>query len=73
MAEGRAQQTKRYRSYLLRLWREGSSDLPRSEPPLWRASLESTDGAARLGFASLLDLFIFLEKETESRTQGLED
>jgi hypothetical protein len=34
------------------------------EPPLWRASLESPQDGERLGFASLLDLFAFLESET---------
>jgi hypothetical protein len=51
-------QQRRYLSYLLRLWRESGGN-----PPLCRASLESPQTGERRGFASLADLFTFLEKE----------
>ena len=74
MAEKRVNQERRYLSYLLRLWQEsgGSSD-PVGDPPLWRASLESPQTGARLGFASLVDLFAFLEEETSSIPPGSQD
>jgi hypothetical protein len=47
-----------YVAYLLRLWQaEGGENAP------WRASLESPQSGERQGFASLMDLFTFLEKE----------
>jgi len=48
-----------YLSYLLRLWRVSDE-----EKAIWRASLESSHTGERKGFASLDDLFTFLEKET---------
>lgn len=72
MTNKSAQRRKRYRSYLLRLWQEGAGDPPGGEPPLWRASIERPGSTARLGFASLLDLFIFLEEETGSRSPELD-
>jgi hypothetical protein len=57
-------QRNRYLAYLLRLWQESAGDSPGSDPPLWRASLQSPQSDERLGFASLEDLFTFLEKET---------
>ena len=57
-------QQRQYLSYLLRLWQENNSD-----PPLWRASLEKPQAGTRLGFASLADLFAYLEKETKSSSQ----
>ena len=75
MAEKRVNQERRYLSYLLRLWQEsgGSSD-PVGDPPLWRASLESPQTGARLGFASLVDLFAFLvEEATSSIPPGSQD
>ena len=48
-----------YRSYLLRLWRIGSADVPN-----WRASLEDARTHQRLNFASLEQLFAFLIDET---------
>jgi hypothetical protein len=68
MAEKRVNQEGRYLSYLLRLWQESAGDLPGGEPPLWRASLEKAQSDMRQGFASLADLFAFLEKETGSRS-----
>jgi hypothetical protein len=48
-----------YLSYLLRLWRSGAG-----AESTWRASLESPLTSERRGFASLKDLFAFLEAET---------
>jgi hypothetical protein len=55
---------KRYLAYLLRLWQESAGEPPAGEPPLWRASLQSPQSDELRGFASLADLFAFLEKET---------
>ncbi len=63
-------QQRRYLSYLLRLWQESGGDLPHGDLPLWRASLERPQTGERLGFASLVDLFIFLENETRSSPPG---
>ena len=63
MAEKLVKRQRRYLSYLLRLWQEGGGDLLR-DPPLWRASVERPQDGERLGFASLEDLFAFLERET---------
>jgi hypothetical protein len=52
------QEETRCISHLLRLWPiRGGQEL------LWRASLESARTGERRGFASLTDLFAFLEKE----------
>ena len=76
MAEKSAKRQRRYLSYLLRLWQESGGDLPRGNAPrgpaLWRASLERPQGGERLGFASLVDLFAFLESETGSGLPGSE-
>ena len=54
-----------YLSYLLRLWQI------RSEGKLvWRASLESSLTGERKGFASLTDLFTFLEEEIGHVARG---
>jgi hypothetical protein len=53
-----AKQQPDYVSYLLRLWR--ASD---GEGPAWRASLESPHTGERRGFASLDELFDFLQQE----------
>ena len=53
-----------YRSYLLRLWRVGT------EEAVWRASLDSPHTGEHIGFASLEDLFAFLEKEVREVAQG---
>jgi hypothetical protein len=47
-----------YVSYLLRLWREND------EEKGWRASLESVHTGECKGFASLDDLFVFLQRQT---------
>ena len=54
-----------YLSYLLRLWQTGSGD-----ERVWRASLEDPHTGERKGFASLTDLFTFLEQETGHRVRG---
>jgi hypothetical protein len=54
-----------YLSYLLRLWKTGGG-----ERPLWRASLKSAHTGEQVGFASLEDLFAFLENETGSPSLG---
>jgi hypothetical protein len=59
MMEKSMAQRRRYLSYLLRLWQESGGN-----PPVWRASLERPHGDDRLNFASLVDLFAFLEHET---------
>jgi hypothetical protein len=56
---------RRRLSYLLRLWqteREGAL--------VWRASLESAHTGERRGFASLAELYAFLERETARSTKG---
>jgi hypothetical protein len=72
MAEGTVRQQRQYLSYLLRLW-QASAGEPPGEPPLWRASVESPQTGARLGFACLGDLFAYLEEETRSILPGSQD
>jgi hypothetical protein len=48
----------RYLSFLLRLWRENGGDRP-----FWRASLQRPQTERRLSFATMNDLFDFLEHE----------
>lgn len=50
---------RRYVSYLLRLWQTQSDG-----ELVWRASLEDSHTGKRRGFASLADLFAYLEQET---------
>ena len=61
-----AGETWHYRSYLLRLWREHDNVESRrkGKTPLWRASLENSQSGEREGFASLMELFHFIWKET---------
>ena len=54
---------KDYRSYMLRLWRDGSPRQQRGAG--WRASLESSQTQERFVFVSLAELFTFLEQEVE--------
>ena len=54
-----SEETRRYVSYLLRLWQVQAKD-----GLVWRASLESPTTGERKGFASLADLCVFLEHET---------
>lgn len=72
MAGKPKKQQRRYLSYMLRLWRENANELAKGDTPLWRASLERPQGGEQLGFASLVDLFVFLEKETGSDSLGSE-
>jgi hypothetical protein len=65
-------QQRRYLSYLLRLWQESAGDPPGGDAPLWRASLERPQSGERLGFASLVDLYVFLENETRATLPGSE-
>jgi len=65
-------QQRRYLSYLLRLWQESVGDPPAGDPPPWRASLQSPQSDELRGFASLVDLFTFLENETRSGSRGSE-
>jgi hypothetical protein len=50
----------RYSSFLLRLWRAGDDG-----NPIWRASLENPHTGEHLGFASLKELFTYLETQTD--------
>lgn len=52
---------QRYLSFLLRLWQTDDQG-----QAVWRASLESPGSRERLGFASLDELFRFLETQTLS-------
>ncbi len=52
------QEQEHYYSFLLRLWRAGNDG-----EPVWRASLESPHTGEHLGFASLKELFAFLEAQ----------
>ena len=49
---------QRYLSYLLRLW-----ETERGGEGIWCASLQDPHTGERKGFASLKDLFTFLEEE----------
>ena len=51
---------QRYLSYMLRLWQ--TSD---GTKQIWRASLESPGTSERWGFASLKDVFDFLQTQIE--------
>lgn len=53
-----------YRAYLLRLWR-----VSKTSQPGWRASLERSDGGQLMIFATLGDLFTFLESQTATVSQ----
>ena len=52
-----------YCAYLLRLWR---ADRPGTT--IWRASLQSSGSGERHLFATLEQLFTFLEQETDRRS-----
>ena len=54
-----------YLSYLLRLWQ--TSD---GERRVWRASLQSPDSEERQGFASLQDLYDFLNAQVVQGEEG---
>jgi hypothetical protein len=63
-----AQKQSTYRSYLLRLWREGHN-----RQPLWRASLESAQSREVYHFASVEALFAFLRQQIMSEDRRDED
>ena len=67
---------RRYMAYLLRLWQESGGERARSDAhpdgPLWRASLERPQGGERLGFASLEDLYAYLDAQTRSSSSGMQ-
>ncbi len=50
-----------YISYLLRMWRSGQDEVT------WQASLESPLTGERRGFASLEDLWAFLQAQADIR------
>jgi hypothetical protein len=76
-----SQEQKRYLSYLIRLWRENGEDsswrplavTKKSDAPIWRASLERPGTHVRVGFASLDDLFAFLQQETGTARDGAKE
>jgi len=72
LAEEAVNRKRRYLSYLLRLWQESAGDPAGHDSPLWRASLEKPQSDMRRGFASLEDLFVFLERETGTPSPSLE-
>jgi len=51
-----------YFSYLLRLWGGGNGE------SIWRASLENPMTGERRGFASLKELFAFLQAQADGQT-----
>lgn len=53
-----------YISYLLRIWEANDKG-----KRIWRSSLERTDTGERRGFATLQDLFAFLEMQTRTIEQ----
>jgi hypothetical protein len=55
---------QRYLSYLVRLWQTGDGG-----KQIWRASLESPGTGERKGFASLKELFEFLQTQIELRDE----
>jgi len=57
------EQRRDYLSYLLRLWQESAGE------GIWRASLEDPHTGERTGFASLEDLFAFLQQRIEVKEQ----
>jgi len=57
-----------YLSYLLRLWRTDNA-----RGSTWRASLESPGNGECRAFASLEDLFTFLEAQTSHAKRSCEN
>ncbi|MCP4539362.1 MAG: hypothetical protein GY832_19675 [Chloroflexi bacterium] len=62
------QQQRDYLSYLLRLWQTGDD-----ENVVWRALLENPFTEERHGFASLQDLFAFLQTRVDAEKHRAED
>jgi hypothetical protein len=63
-----SEEGRRYVSYMLRLWEVRSND-----GLIWRASLERANTGERRGFASLVDLYAFLEQVTASANEDRPD
>lgn len=59
----RRQSESQYRSYLLRLWRDG-------EGKTWRVMLEHVSSHERHGFADVDELCAFLREQGNDGTQG---
>jgi len=57
-----------YLSYLLRLWRDGDKGATS-----WRASLQSSPSGKPTAFASLPDLFRFLQREVGGTCNAVDD
>jgi hypothetical protein len=58
-----------YLSYLLRLWQ-----ISDGERQVWRASLQSPDSEEQQGFASLEDLYAFLDAQAgQAGEKGIGD
>ena len=53
-----------YFAFLLRLWKE-----KKSEPAIWRASLEDPYSGEQKGFATLEDLLAYLIRKTKPEIQ----
>jgi hypothetical protein len=63
-----------YLSYLLRLWREENhGEGPGTDKAVWRASLESAHTGEKRTFATLSDLFDFLQNQTDTQPACQED
>ena len=56
---------RRYRSYLIRLWRSENDDTS-----IWHASTEDTMTGERKNFAGIEQLFRFLEQQTRGPQAG---
>jgi hypothetical protein len=65
---GMNKQPSAYQSYLLRLWLAGEK-----EKTVWRASLESPHSGERTNFATLEELFGFLQRQTSPLADKNED
>ncbi len=52
-----------YQAYLIRLWQDGADSL-------WRSSTESVQSGEIQHFASLTELFAFLEQQTDASGPG---
>ena len=59
---------KHYLSFMLRLWRAGNDG-----EPVWRASLENPHTGEHLGFATLRELFDYLEAQVKEITLAGEE
>ena len=65
----RAVSKPRYISCLLRLWQTNQGE----GQYVWRASLEYPTSGERLGFASLAELFVYLESELSREEDEFEN